>query len=94
MDMINANTKSSAAERSRFVDRGRRLEYFTILRNSLEALAALISGFIAGSVALVGFGLDSLIEVTSGAALLWPPPASVFGTQRAPREQLLEVNGP
>jgi len=74
MDMINANTKSSAAERSRFVDRGRRLEYFTILRNSLEALAALISGFIAGSVALVGFGLDSLIEVTSGAALLWPPP--------------------
>jgi divalent metal cation (Fe/Co/Zn/Cd) transporter len=59
------------AERRRFVERGRRLEYFTIVWNSLEALAALISGFIAGSVALVGFGLDSLIEVTSGAALLW-----------------------
>lgn len=69
--MINVNTKSSAAERSRFVERDRRLEYFTIFWNSLEALAALISGFIAGSVALVGFGLDSLIEVTSGAALLW-----------------------
>lgn len=65
------NPESSAAERSRFVERGRRLEYFTIFWNSLEALAALISGFIAGSVALVGFGLDSLIEVTSGAALLW-----------------------
>ncbi len=69
--MINLNPESSAAERSRFVERGRRLEYFTIFWNSLEALAALISGFIAGSVALVGFGLDSLIEVTSGAALLW-----------------------
>ena len=71
MDMINLNPESSAAERSRFVERGRRLEYFTIFWNSLEALAALIAGFFAGSVALVGFGLDSLIEVTSGAALLW-----------------------
>lgn len=69
--MINLTPKPGAAERSRFVERGRRLEYFTILWNSLEALAALISGFIAGSVALVGFGLDSLIEVTSGATLLW-----------------------
>ena len=69
--MINLNPESRAAERSRFVERGRRLEYFTIFWNSLEALAALISGFIAGSVALVGFGLDSLIEVTSGTALLW-----------------------
>jgi divalent metal cation (Fe/Co/Zn/Cd) transporter len=69
--VINLNPESSAAERSRFVERGQRLEYFTIFWNSLEALAALISGFIAGSVALVGFGLDSLIEVTSGAALLW-----------------------
>ena len=58
-------------ERSRLVEQGRRLEYVTIAWNSLEALAALISGLIAGSVALVGFGLDSLIEVTSGAALLW-----------------------
>ena len=69
--MINLNPESSAAERSHFVERGRRLEYFTIFWTSLEALAALISGFIAGSVALVGFGLDSLVEVTSGAALLW-----------------------
>jgi hypothetical protein len=69
--MISLNPESSAAERRRYVERGRRLEYFTIFWNSLEALAALIAGFIAGSVALVGFGLYSLIEVTSGA-LLWP----------------------
>ena len=64
-------TPGSGVERDRFVERGRRLEYVTIFWNSLEALAALVSGLIAGSVALVGFGLDSLIEVTSGAALLW-----------------------
>jgi divalent metal cation (Fe/Co/Zn/Cd) transporter len=63
--------QGATVERGRFVERGRRLEYFTIFWNGLEALAALISGFVAGSVALVGFGLDSLIEVTSGAALLW-----------------------
>lgn len=58
-------------ERDKILRRGRRLEYFTILWNSLEALIALASGFIAGSVALIGFGLDSLVEVTSGGALLW-----------------------
>ena len=51
--------------------RGRRLEYFTIAWNLLEGLVAILSGLIAGSIALVGFGFDSLIEVTSGAALLW-----------------------
>ena len=51
--------------------RGRRLEYFTVAWNSAEAVAALIAGFLAGSIALVGFGLDSVIEISSGAVLLW-----------------------
>ena len=51
--------------------RGRRLEYFTIGYNCLEGLISIVAGVIAGSVSLIGFGLDSLIEVTSGAALLW-----------------------
>jgi divalent metal cation (Fe/Co/Zn/Cd) transporter len=51
--------------------KGRRLEYFTIAWNSLEGLVAIIAGAIAGSISLVGFGIDSLVEVTSGAALLW-----------------------
>jgi len=50
---------------------GRRLEYLTIGWNSLEAVAALVAGLIAGSVALVGFGFDSVIEVSSGAIILW-----------------------
>jgi divalent metal cation (Fe/Co/Zn/Cd) transporter len=53
------------------VKRGRRLEYFTIIYNSLEGLISIVAGLISGSVALVGFGIDSAIEVTSGAALLW-----------------------
>ena len=48
-----------------------RLEYFTIGWNSLEAVVALFAGWLAGSIALVGFGLDSIIETASGAALLW-----------------------
>lgn len=58
-------------ERASAIRQGRRLEHFTIVWNSLEALVALISGFLSGSVALVGFGFDSLIEVTSGGTLLW-----------------------
>jgi divalent metal cation (Fe/Co/Zn/Cd) transporter len=51
--------------------RGRQLQYFTVAWNSLEGFIALLAGFLAGSVALVGFGFDSLIEVTSGAVVLW-----------------------
>jgi hypothetical protein len=58
-------------ERANLAPRGRRLEYFTIAWNSLEGLVAILSGVIVGSIALLGFGFDSLIEVTSGAALLW-----------------------
>lgn len=50
---------------------GRRLEYLTVGWNSLEAFAALVAGLIAGSVALIGFGFDSVIEVSSGAIILW-----------------------
>src|ERR1039458_8590961 len=62
---------SSATARNNFVRRGRQLEYFTIVYNSAEGLVSIVAGLIAGSVSLVGFGLDSMIEVTSGAALLW-----------------------
>ena len=73
-----------ALERAHAVQRGRQLEYFTILWNSLEALIALVAGFFAGSVALVGFGFDSLIEVTSGGTLLW---RLHFGEAEARRER-------
>jgi hypothetical protein len=50
--------------RPALIRKGRNLEYFTIGYNSLEGLIAVAAGLIAGSIALVGFGFDSLIEVT------------------------------
>jgi len=64
-------SQTSALERPTVVLRGRRLEYFTIVWNTLEGVIALVSGIVAGSISLVGFGIDSFIEVTSGSALLW-----------------------
>lgn len=69
-------------ERARLVRRGRYLEYFTIGYNSLEGLIAVGAGLLAGSIALVGFGFDSLIEVTSGAVLLWRLHADVNEARR------------
>jgi len=64
------------------VRRGRYIEYFTIGYNSLEGLIAIGAGLIAGSIALVGFGFDSLIEVTSGAILVWRLHADVDEARR------------
>lgn len=57
--------------RHTLVRRGLRLNYATIGYNAFEALAALWAGFVAGSVALVGFGFDSLIELSASAAAQW-----------------------
>jgi divalent metal cation (Fe/Co/Zn/Cd) transporter len=74
--------------RSQAVARGRRLEYVTIVYNSLEGLVALVAGWLAGSVALVGFGFDSIIEVSSGAALLLRLHADADPRRRARMERL------
>jgi divalent metal cation (Fe/Co/Zn/Cd) transporter len=58
-------------ERTAVARHGRKLEYFTIAWNSLEGLVAVVAGAIAGSICLVGFGIDSFMEVTSGSVLLW-----------------------
>jgi divalent metal cation (Fe/Co/Zn/Cd) transporter len=63
--------ETAILERTAVVRHGRRLEYFTIAWNALEGLVAVVAGAIAGSISLVGFGLDSFIEVTSGSVLLW-----------------------
>ena len=72
----------SGPTRTELIRRGRYLEYFTIGYNSLEGLIAVVAGLIAGSIALVGFGFDSLIEVTSGAVLLWRLGADVDEARR------------
>ncbi len=64
-------TGAADAVRARAVRRGQRLEYVTVAYNCLEGLVGIAAGLAAGSIALVGFGADSIIEVTSGAILLW-----------------------
>lgn len=56
------------SDRAGLVRRGIWLSYATIAYNSLEAIGSLIAGILAGSVALVGFGIDSVIEVTASLA--------------------------
>ena len=64
-------TETAIFDRTATVRRGRRIEYFTIVWNLLEGSIAVVAGLRAGSISLVGFGIDSFIEVTSGATLLW-----------------------
>ena len=60
-----------AIDRPKIARRGKRLEYFTIGWNTLEGVVAVVAGAFAESISLVGFGIDSFIEVVSGVALLW-----------------------
>jgi len=84
-----------AITRETLAHRGKRLEYFTIGWNSLEGLIGIVSGVVAGSISLIGFGIDSLIEVTSGAALLWrmSVDADVERRERSERLSLRIVGG-
>lgn len=53
------------------MERGIRLEYLTVGWNVLECAVAVFFGAAAGSIALIGFGVDSAIESASGFVLLW-----------------------
>ena len=57
--------------REALLRRGIVLESVTVGYNALEGIVAIVAGLAAGSVALTGFGIDSVIEVTSGALLWW-----------------------
>jgi len=71
MAATNATAILDPAARALLVRRGLRLEILTLVWNSLEAVVAIVAGWIASSIALIGFGLDSVIESASGAVLLW-----------------------
>jgi len=55
----------------RLYKKGLRLEYFTVGYNFFEAILSILFGSLAGSIALVGFGLDSIVESLSGGVLIW-----------------------
>ena len=47
------------------------LSYFTVGYNILEGILSIIAGSLAGSIALIGFGLDSFVESLSGSVMIW-----------------------
>jgi divalent metal cation (Fe/Co/Zn/Cd) transporter len=78
----------TALSRHAITQRGIKLEYFTIAWNSVEGIVAVVAGVVAGSISLVGFGVDSFIEVTSGAVLLWRMSIDAEERQRERAEQM------
>ena len=62
---------SPALDRRALVQRGLVLAWFTIAWNSIEGIAGIASGIAAGSIALVGFGVDSYVEVFAGSVIVW-----------------------
>lgn len=85
---MSASTLSERTARDSDVQRGRRLEYLTVGWNLCEGVIAVAAGTAAGSTALVGFGLDSFIESSSGAALIWRLRAAGGGDERRERVAL------
>lgn len=80
-------TASALPDRADIVRRGQRLTWATIAYNSLEAIIAIGAGLVAGSVALVGFGFDSVIELASSVAGLWRLHADRSPARRARAER-------
>jgi divalent metal cation (Fe/Co/Zn/Cd) transporter len=58
-------------QRRRLGRRAQLLAGASVAYNLIEAVVAISAGLVAGSVALVGFGLDSVVEVSSGLIILW-----------------------
>lgn len=61
----------ASADRPAMLRRGLRLEYLTVGWNLVEGVVAIAAALAAGSVALLGFGLDSFVETASGAIIVW-----------------------
>nr|WP_123393410.1 cation transporter [Nocardioides aurantiacus] len=68
---MRAATPLTATERARLGRRAQLLAGASVTYNVIEAVVAITAGVVAGSVALVGFGLDSIVEVSSGLIILW-----------------------
>ena len=61
----------SPAQRRRLGTRAQLLAGVSVTYNLIEAVVAVTAGAVAGSIALIGFGLDSLVEMSSGLVILW-----------------------
>jgi divalent metal cation (Fe/Co/Zn/Cd) transporter len=71
MSVTRTNGVLTAAQRTRLGRRAQLLAGASVTYNVVEAVVAIAAGVVAGSVALIGFGLDSVVEVSSGLIILW-----------------------
>ncbi|MFI8193870.1 cation transporter [Streptomyces sp. NPDC085946] len=88
---ISISLGPSSARRDALAKRIRLLVAATITYNVIEAIVALTAGTIASSTALIGFGLDSIIEVSSAAAVAWQFSASDHAAREAREQRTLRI---
>jgi divalent metal cation (Fe/Co/Zn/Cd) transporter len=79
-------TMPSAQDRPSLLARALRLEYLTVGWNVVEGVVAIAAALAAGSVALLGFGIDSFVESASGSVLIW----RLLAERRATDEERIE----
>ncbi|MGW7170008.1 cation transporter [Streptomyces sp. NPDC054884] len=89
--MTAISLQPSPARREALARRIRLLVAATIIYNVIEAIAALTAGTIASSTALIGFGLDSVIEVSSAAAVAWQFSARDHAVREAREHTTLRI---
>jgi divalent metal cation (Fe/Co/Zn/Cd) transporter len=78
---MNAPTPTPTSHEAA-IRRGRLLEYLSVAWMVVEAGVGIAAGIVAGSIALIGFGADSVIEIFSSAVLLWRLRAGSMGQER------------
>ena len=79
-------TAVAASDRPRLLVRALRLEYLTVGWNIIEGVIAIAAALASGSVALLGFGIDSFVESASGSVLIW----RLFAERRATDDERIE----
>ncbi|WP_328834797.1 cation transporter [Streptomyces europaeiscabiei] len=88
---ISISLGPSPARREALAKRIRLLVAATITYNVIEAIVAITAGTIASSTALIGFGLDSIIEVSSAAAVAWQFSARDHAVREAREQRTLRI---
>jgi divalent metal cation (Fe/Co/Zn/Cd) transporter len=85
IQLSRKKTPQEAAEREKLVRRAKLLAWLGVGWHGIEAAVAVGAGILAGSIALIGFGADSLIEAVAGFVLLWRFAASRVSSEGAER---------
>jgi divalent metal cation (Fe/Co/Zn/Cd) transporter len=94
LPLVATTAPANQRERRAQVRRARTLTYLGLGWHVFEAAVAIIAGVVAGSVALVGFGADSVIEAAAGLVVLWLVTGGRLGSGHAERraQQLIAAS--